>query len=366
MYELDTLLRELLSLHASDLHLKSHRAPIFRMEKKLVPRKGDPLTSENMDQIKQQVLRTDYIRKTFEERMAVDFSYTLGDQEARFRSNLFYSKGELGIVFRHIPKVPNLYSLGLPTVLLSIADKKQGLNLVTGPAGVGKSTTLAAILNYVNQTKNVHIITVEDPVEFVFQDERAEVTQREIGIDTPGWRYALKDILRQDPDVLLIGESRDQETISTLITAAETGHLVFSTLHTRGSPQSISRILDMYDPASRGQVRLQLADCLNAIISQRLVKLKQSGQIACLEIMIKTPTIAKMIEQDEITQIREQMEKSAGYYRMQSMNQSLAALILNGMVEEEVAAKVSDTPKELEIVLRNQRALLAGEFGVFS
>lgn len=367
MYELDDLLRELLTLKASDLHLKTFRTPIFRIQKKLVPRKGDPLTRENMERIRDRVLRTDYIQKTFEERMAVDFSYTLENQDDRFRSNLFYCKGELAIVFRHIPKVPNLYNLGLPTVLLSIADRKQGLNLVTGPAGVGKSTTLASILNYINMTKNIHMITVEDPVEFVFVDDRAEVTQREVGIDTPSFRHALKDILRQDPDVLLIGESRDRDTISTLVTAAETGHLVFSTLHTRGAPQSISRILDMYEADAKNQMRIQLADCLNAVVSQRLVKTKEGGQTACQEIMIKTPTIAKLIEQDELGQIREQMEKSAGYYRMQSMNQSLVALILNGIVDEESAKKTSDTPKELEVILRNQRAILAGEtFGVFS
>jgi twitching motility protein PilT len=366
MYELDTLLHELLSIGASDLHLKTFRTPIFRINKKLVPRKGEPMTPENMLQIKDQLLKTEYIQNTFKERLAADFSYTLGDQVARFRSNLFFSKGQLGVVFRHIPKVPSLYQMGLPTVLMSIAERKQGMNLVTGPAGVGKSTTLAAVLNHINTTKNIHLITVEDPVEFMFEDDKAEVTQREIGIDTPSWKHALKDILRQDPDVLLIGESRDKDTISTLITAAETGHLVFSTLHTRGAPQSIIRILDMFEPSSKNQVRLQLADCLHAIISQRLVKLIEPGQTACLEILINTPTIAKLIEQEELGQIREQMEKSAGYYRMQSMNQSLVALILNGMVDEEVAKKMSDSPKELEVILRTQRAILAGEtFGIF-
>lgn len=351
--DLDTLLRELVRKKGSDLHLKIGRPPLFRISGDLYPEALPEVTEEDMERYKNQVLRHPELERRFETRFASDQTY-LVEGTGRFRTNVFRYRGTIGVVFRNLSSVPTIESLGLPPVLHTFCTREQGLVLVTGPAGQGKSTTLAAMIHQINMVRKCHIVTLEDPVEFLHEDDVAEITQREVGIDTPSFADGLRDILRQDPDVILLGEMRDPETIATAITAAETGHLVYATLHTRNAPSTISRIVDTFPPSQQDQVRLQLADALLAVMCQRLIPLKNGkGRAAALEIMVNQGAIPTLIQRNELKEIKEVIEKSVTYYRMQSMNQSLAALIANGMVTQAEAAKNSERPKELELVLNS-------------
>lgn len=351
--DLDSLLRELVRQKGSDLHLKVGRPPLFRIAGDLYAQPLREVTEEDMERFRRQVLRHPELERRFETRFASDQTYKV-DGLGRFRTNLFRYRGTVGVVFRNLSSIPTIESLGLPPVLHQFCLREQGLVLVTGPAGQGKSTTLAAMIHQINMTRKCHIVTLEDPIEFLHEDNMAEITQREIGIDTPTFADGLRDVLRQDPDVILLGEMRDTETISTAITAAETGHLVFATLHTRNAPATISRIVDTFPPSQQEQVRLQLSDALVGVICQRLVPLKSGkGRTAALEIMFNQGAIPTLISRNELKEIKEVIEKSVTYYRMQSMNQSLAALIVNGMVTQAEANKVSERPKELELILNN-------------
>ncbi len=351
--DLDTLLRDLVRQKGSDLHLKIGRPPLFRIAGDLYAQSYREVTEQDMVRYQAQVLRHPELQRRFDTRFASDQTYRV-EGLGRFRTNLFRYRGTVGVVFRNLSSVPTIESLGLPPVLHTFCTREQGLVLVTGPAGQGKSTTLAAMIHQVNMTRKCHIVTMEDPIEFLHDDDVAEITQREIGIDTPTFADGLRDVLRQDPDVILLGEMRDPETISTAITAAETGHLVFATLHTRNAPATVSRIVDTFPPSQQEQVRLQLAEALVGVMCQRLVPLKTGkGRAAALEIMVNQGAIPTLILRNELKEIKEVIEKSVTYYRMQSMNQSLAALIANGMVSQSEAAKVSERPKELELILNN-------------
>lgn len=351
--DLDTMLRELVKKKGSDLHLKIGRPPLFRISGDLYAEPLREVTDADMERFSKQVLRHPELERRFETRYASDQTYIVAGL-GRFRTNLFRYRGQVGVVFRNLSSVPTIESLGLPPVLHTFCTREQGLVLVTGPAGQGKSTTLAAMIHQINMTRKCHIVTMEDPIEFLHDDDVAEITQREIGIDTPTFADGLRDVLRQDPDVILLGEMRDPETIATAITAAETGHLVFATLHTRNAPSTVSRIVDTFPPNQQEQVRLQLADCLAGVMCQRLVTLKTGrGRAAALEIMVNQGAIPTLILRNELKEIKEVIEKSVTYYRMQSMNQSLAALIANGMVTQTEASKVSERPKELELILNN-------------
>jgi len=351
--DLNTLLTELVRKKGSDLHLKIGRPPLFRISGDLYPEPLPEVTEADMERYKTQVLRHPELQRRFDTRFASDQTY-LVEGVGRFRTNLFRYRGTIGVVFRNLSSVPTIESLGLPPVLHTFCTREQGLVLVTGPAGQGKSTTLAAMIHQINMVRKCHIVTLEDPVEFLHDDEVAEITQREIGIDTPTFADGLRDILRQDPDVILLGEMRDPETIATAITAAETGHLVYATLHTRNAPSTISRIVDTFPSTQQEQVRLQLAEALLAVMCQRLIPLKNGkGRAAALEIMINQGSIPTLIQRNELREIKEVIEKSVTYYRMQSMNQSLAALIANGMITQTEAQKNSERPKELELILNN-------------
>jgi twitching motility protein PilT len=337
---------------ASDLHLKPTRPPLMRINGRLVPLQADPLTPPQIRQMLDEVL-TDAQKAKLEQHMAVDIGYGVHGL-ARFRGNIYQQRGTVAAAFRLIPfNIKGLDELELPDVLLEFCDLPMGLVLITGPTGSGKSTTLAAIIKHISARRPCHIITIEDPIEFLFTDAQATVSQREVGTDTTRFTEALRNALRQDPDVIMVGEMRDPETVSTVITAAETGHLVFSTLHTNSAPQTVDRILDTFPPNQQGQVRTQLAQILKGVVSMKLIeRMDGQGRVASLEIMRSSPKISKMIERGETSELHEEVESSVGYYRMQSMNQSLLSLLVHGTISYETAMRESADPHDLSLKLR--------------
>ena len=337
---------------ASDLHLKPMRPPLLRIKGKLIPLNTEALQPKDLETMLQDIL-TPPQKVKLEQNQSVDLGYGLPGV-ARFRANIFVQRGSYAAVFRRISfKIPDISELGLPDVLDTFVHIPTGLVLITGPTGSGKSTTLASIIRSAIDKRAVHIVTIEDPIEYLFADGKAAVSQREIGTDTPTFSEALKNMMRQDPDVIMVGEMRDWQTIQTVVTAAETGHLVFSTLHTNSAAQSIDRIIDTCPPGQQNQLRAQLALVLRAIVSMRLIeKSDGTGMIPVVEIMINSPKIAKQIEQGETKEILEEIESSVGYYRMQSMNQSLIALLVNGKITYKRAMELSTDPEDLSLKLR--------------
>jgi twitching motility protein PilT len=337
---------------ASDLHLKPMRPPLLRIKGKLIPLNTEPLQPKDLEPMLQEILSPAQKQK-FDQNQSVDLGYGLHGV-ARFRANLFIQRGSMAAVFRRIPfKIPDITELGLPEVLETFVHIPTGLVLITGPTGSGKSTTLASIIRSTIEKRAVHIVTIEDPIEYLFSDGKAAVSQREIGTDTPTFVEALRNMMRQDPDVIMVGEMRDWQTMQTVITAAETGHLVFSTLHTNNAAQSIDRIMDSCPPGQQQQLRSQLALVLRAIVSMRLIeKSDGSGMVPVVEIMINSPKVAKHVELGETKDILEEIESSVGYYRMQSMNQSLLALLVNGKIDYKRAMELSTDPEDLSLKLR--------------
>ena len=350
--QLDSLLRLMTEKGASDLHLKPTRPPLLRITGRLIPLEIEPLKP---DQIRDMVLPilSAQQKARLDERMAVDVGYGVHGL-ARFRGNVYMQRGTLAATFRRIPiEIRDVDSLDLPQTLLDFTDLPMGLVLVTGPTGSGKSTTLAALIKHICGRRPVHVITIEDPMEFLFIDGVATVSQREVGTDTLTFAEALRNAVRQDPDVIMVGEMRDPETVATVITAAETGHLVFSTLHTNSATQSIDRILDTFPPNQQGQLRLQLSQVLKGVVSMKLVERADgSGLTAALEILKTSPKIAAMIEKGETAGLIEEVESSVGYYRMQSMNQSLLALLAHGTITYAEAMRQSPDPEDLSLKLR--------------
>jgi len=351
-FDIDRLLRFALEKKASDVHLRSQRPPLLRLRGSLTPLNAEPLGSETIESIAQKMM-SPYQRRIYDERLAVDLGYTPEGLDSRFRVAVYRQRGTPAITFRSIPhSLPTVSSLGLPQSIKVFTKRPQGLVLVTGPTGAGKSTTLAAVINEINYRRAVHIITIEDPIEFVFEDNRASISQQEIGVDTISFANSLRSALRQDPDVIMVGEMRDPETISTAITAAETGHLIFSTLHTNSAAQSINRIIDSFPPNQHDQIRLQLSQALLGIISQRLINRDDvPGRIAAVEIMINSPAIKEMIRIGEIKAIPDIISRSVDYYRMQTMDQSLMALIANRVISDKEGLAASQHPDDLKLSL---------------
>ncbi len=348
---LHKFLKDLVTKNASDLHLKVMRPPMIRLDGKLIPLDYPVLKPDDIKSIALCILPRDS-RDKFREKKAIDIGYSVPGL-ARFRTHIFQQRSSFGIVFRNIPhEIRSITDLDLPEQLIDLVSRKQGLILVTGPTGSGKSTTLAAMLKQINSTRNVHIVTIEDPIEFLFRDKLACISQREVGFDTPTFAEALRNVLRQDPDVIMVGEMRDQETMMTVLTAAETGHLVLSTLHTNDSPQTIDRIIDMFPSSQQQQIRLQLSHVLLAVISQHLVKKKNvDGMVAAVEILIASPNAKKLILTGNTGELVDEIESSVVHTRMQSMNQSLMALILNNVISKEEAVRCSANASELELNL---------------
>ena len=353
--KIEEYLRMLVDKGGSDLHLKVGRPPLMRIKGDVVPTEGmAEITKEEMQEILYPMLTKMQIEK-LEEELELDFSYVI-EGLARFRGNMLYQMGNLGAVFRVIPmEILTIEQLKLPDVLNEIVERKSGIVLVTGPTGSGKSTTLAALINKVNETRKDHIITIEDPIEFVHRDKQCVINQREVGADTASFGNALKRALRQDPDIILVGEMRDPETISIAITAAETGHLVFSTLHTLDAKHSIDRIIDTFRHEHQHQIRMQLGSALVAIVSQRLVKSSYSEErLAVVEIMINTPTIKKYIQESKVGLIDKIIAESALLYKMQTQNQHLFRLVEEGKISKEDALHISRKQNDLRIMFQTQ------------
>ena len=349
---IDELLREVVDRSASDLHLKPGRPPLLRVHGALEPAGHPPLEPEQLASLVDPIV-PDRLRERLRGELAIEFGYSLTNV-SRFRASVFVQRGALAAVFRRVPiDFPSLEEWGLPPVIGGFGDLPQGLVLFTGPTGSGKSSTLAAIIRQIARTRAVHVVTIEDPIEFLILDDRAAISQREVGTDTPSYPLALRNALRQDPDVIMVGEMRDEETIRTVLTAAETGHLVFSTLHTNGAVQTVDRVLDSFPERGHRQVRQQLAMVLEAVVSLQLVPRQDgAGMVAAVEILRRTPRASKLIFKGDLDALQEEIESSVSYHKMQSMNQSLAALVLHGTVSKDTALARSANPADLDLCLR--------------
>ncbi|MFY9821971.1 MAG: PilT/PilU family type 4a pilus ATPase [Thermoanaerobaculia bacterium] len=364
--DLDRLLKFMTDKGASDLHLKPTRPPLLRINGRLLPIEAPPLKPEDLTEMLMGILSPRQKTK-LEEKMSVDTGYGVRGL-ARFRCNIYMQRGNIAACFRRIPyQIKSLEDLELPPVLLEFCDMPMGLVLVTGPTGSGKSTSLAALIRYITTHRPVHVITIEDPMEFLFTDDVASISQREVGTDTGAFSEALRNAMRQDPDVIMVGEMRDPETVSTVITAAETGHLVFSTLHTNSATQTVDRILDTFPADQQGQVRAQLAQILKGVVSMKLVERADGqGRVAALEVMRASPKINRMVEDGETSGLLEEVESSVGYYRMQSMNQSLLALLVHGTITYAEAMRQSSDPEDLSLKLRKMFPLIEEKGGELS
>jgi twitching motility protein PilT len=320
------------SKQASDIHITVNSPVIFRIHGELQPINDTLLKPNDTLELAKQFM-TEERYETLQQNGDVDFSYGVAGL-ARFRINAYKQRGSVGLAIRIVPSViPTMEELRLPRIAAEFAKKPQGLLLVTGPTGSGKSTTLASIIDHLNRTENSHIITLEDPIEFIYDHRKSMVNQREVGLDTPSFSHGLRAALRQDPDIVLVGEMRDLETISTAISAAETGHLVFGTLHTADAPQTIDRIIDVFPPAMQAQIRIQLAAVLLGVISQRLLpRADGKGRTAAFEVLANTPAVANLIRSEKIYQIRSVMQtgKALG---MQTMEYALRDLVNQGHVK---------------------------------
>lgn len=347
-------LRELLvataKQNASDLHLAVGRRPTLRIDGVLVPLQKEPIiTSESAGELISGLL-TDEQKEKLRKDKQVDFAYSFEDK-VRFRANVYTQKGYLAAALRLIPsRIKNIEDLNLPPLLRDFSKLNQGFIVMVGPAGHGKSSTLAAILDEINHTRSDHIITVEDPIEYIFIQDKCIISQREVGSDTPTFHAGLRTVLRQDPDVIMIGEMRDSESISTAMTASETGHLVFSTLHTNSASQTIDRIIDSFPAEQQGQVISQLAATLVATVSERLIPRISGGRIPATEIMIVNPAIRNLIRERKIYQIDLVIETSL-QEGMTTLNRSLAMLVKNKEISLENAELYSLNPAELRILL---------------
>lgn len=345
--KIQQLFKLMVENNASDLHLTAGTSPGIRVHGEIIRVKTPPLSGEDTKRLIYQILSEDQ-KNEFEKKLELDFSFWIKGL-ARFRANVFNSKGAVAAVFRIIPSIiPDFKSLGLPNTLLKMTDATNGLILVTGPTCSGKSTTLAALLDYLNQNEAGHIITLEDPVEFVHSHKGCLVNQREIGSDSLSFGSALKSLLRQDPDIVLVGELRDVETIEAALTIAETGHLVFGTLHTNSCVQTINRIINVFPSHQQGQVRTLLSFVLQGIVAQQLIKKTwEKGRVAAMEILVPTPGIRNLIREDKVHQIYSQMQIGQDKTGMQTMNQALKKFIDSGAISAEVGLGYSSAPEEL-------------------
>ena len=355
--DLPDLLKATLDLGGSDLHVSVGSPPQVRVNGQLQRLDVPPLTPDVAKSLAYSVL-TDAQKKTFEETCELDLAFGLAGV-GRFRCNVFNQKGAVGSVFRLIPeRIRTLDELGLPPVLAQLADRPRGLVLVTGPTGSGKSTTLAAMVDRVNETRAAHILTIEDPIEYLHAHKRALVNQRELHADTRTFSMALRAALREDPDVVLIGEMRDLETMESAMTLAETGHLTLATLHTNSAAQTVTRIVDAFPAHQQAQIRTQLSLVLEGIVCQSLLpKANGQGRVAALEILVATPGIRNLIRDDKVHQIYGAMQAGQEKLGMQTMNQSLARLVERRVVAREVAMATSSNKEELMTILERGPAL---------
>ncbi|MEN3033696.1 MAG: type IV pilus twitching motility protein PilT [Aquificaceae bacterium] len=336
---------------ASDIHLTVGARPCLRIDGHITPlQEYPPLTPDVTQKISYSVMSEKH-RKTLEEKGQVDFSFGVKDI-GRFRANVFFQRGAISAVFRRLPsKIRNVSELGLTERVLEICHKSMGIVLVTGPTGSGKTTTLAALLNYINENFAHHILTIEDPIEYTYPHKKSIVNQREIGEDVQNFADALRAALREDPDVILVGEMRDLETIQIALKAAETGHLVFGTLHTNTAISTITRIIDVFPPEQQEQIRVQLSFSLQAVLSQRLIPKIGGGRVLAYELMIPNTAIRNLIRENKLQQIYSLMQAGQAQTGMQTMNQSLYGHIKAGRITIDDAYKYTPDPKELDRML---------------
>jgi len=341
------LLGKLLDHEGSDLHLTAGAPPVVRVHGELERIEGYPALSPRALQGMIYAILPQNLRERFEQELELDMSYSLPGR-ARFRVNVYMQRDAIGAAFRVIPfDIKAIEDLGLPSVVADLARFQRGFVVVTGPTGSGKSTTLASMVDVVNTERKGHIMTVEDPIEFLHKHKSCIVNQREVGADTHGFSTALKHVLRQDPDVILVGEMRDLETISTAITAAETGHLVFATLHTQDAPQTIDRIIDVFPPHQQQQVRVQLATTLMGVVTQQLIPTADgNGRVAAIEVLVTTPAIRNLIREGKVHQIYSSMQ-AGGRFGMQTMDMSLAQHVKAGHITQQLAFERCHDPEEL-------------------
>ncbi len=349
----DDLARRLVELGGSDLHLKAGFPPAVRVRGLLTSLEGyEALRSEDTEGILQRIIPNNLVGE-FEVDGEADFSYAV-PEISRFRVNAFKQRGSVSVVMRFIPLgVPRFEDLNLPEVIGRLAQEERGIVLVTGTTGSGKSTTLASMIDLVNRSMRKHIVTIEDPIEFLHQDHKSIVNQREVGSDTVSFSRALRRVLRQDPDIILIGEIRDSESAQIALSAAETGHLVLSTLHTVDATETVNRVIDLFPPHERGQVRTMLAGTLKGIIGQRLIRTKDGGRVAACEVMVTTGRIQDFIMDPAQTGQIQQAIAEGEYYGMQTFDQALLKLVEADRVEYEEALKASSRPQDFKLMVQS-------------
>jgi twitching motility protein PilT len=353
MFDVKQAMRDLVEREGSDLHLKVGAAPLFRVNGELAPEEGvAELTAEDTEHALKQLLDDDGKLDEFEREHEVDFSFEI-EGVARYRINAFQQRGVISMACRAIPhKISTIEELALPEVISELADEERGIVLLTGTTGSGKSTTLAAMIDHMNHTTSKHIVTIEDPIEFVHSDKRSAINQREVGMDTASFKRALRRVLRQDPDVILIGEMRDEETVQAALSAAETGHLVLSTIHTVDATESINRMLDFFPPHQHQQARSMIAGTVKGVISQRLVPGAEGGRVAVCEILRTTGRVRDMILDPTQTGKLVEVIASGGYYGMQTFDQALYGHVKAGRVSFEDAMRVASSPHDFKLLMQ--------------
>jgi twitching motility protein PilT len=352
-FTLPQLLKALIDQNGSDLHVAADSPPRLRINGSLLPIDVPALTQQESMQLCYSIL-TDAQRKEFEENHEIDLAFSVKNL-ARFRANIYLQKGGVTGAFRVIPfKIYGLKELQLPSVVEKLCALPRGLVLVTGPTGSGKSSTLAAMINHINETRQEHILTIEDPIEFLHAHKQSMVNQREVGQDTLSFDRALKSALRQDPDVVLVGEMRDLETVKLAVTTAETGHLVFATLHTNSCVSTLSRIIDVFPAEQQSQIRNQLASVLQATMSQMLLPCLTGGRVLALEVMIPNAAIRNLIREDKFNQIYSSMQGGQDQTGMQTLNQCLLGLVEKRQITPQLALEVANEPQELEMLFSSK------------
>jgi twitching motility protein PilT len=348
--QIQQLFKVMVDNGASDLHLTVGSSPAMRVSGEIVRVKVGSLTPDDTKRLIYQIL-TEKQKAEVEKNLELDFSFGIKGL-ARFRANVFYSKGSIAAVFRQIPSlIPDFEALGLPPILLEMVNVSSGLFLVTGPTGSGKSTTLASIIDKLNAKESSHIITLEDPIEFVHQHKMSLVNQREVGVDTLSFGKGIKSLLRQDPDIVLVGELRDPETIEAALTIAETGHVVFGTLHTNSTIQTINRIVNVFSHEQQSQIRSLLSFVLQGVVAQQLLPKVPKGRVAVQEILRITPAIRNLIREDKVHQIYSQMQIGQDETGMFTMNQNIKKVLDSGLITPETAMAFSNNPEELSRML---------------
>jgi twitching motility protein PilT len=354
-FDFADVLMEVAEKEASDLHITAGSPPMVRRHGKLTPLDYPKLSPQAVREVVYSILTNDQ-RQRLETDWQIDFAYSIPGH-GRYRVNSYFQRASIGAAFRLIPSsMPKLSSLGLPPVLEDFTKKPRGFVLVTGPTGSGKSTSLAAMIDLINETRQEHIMTIEDPIEFLHMHKKCIVNQRELGADAKSFALALKAALRQDPDVILVGEMRDLETISTALTAAETGHLVFATLHTQDTAQTVDRIVDVFPPEQQGQVRVQLSVALQGIVTQQLLpRAEGQGRVCGTEVLVPTPAVRNLIREGKTHQLYSALQTGA-MHGMQTMDASLAQLVREQKITRELAEARSSAPEELRRLMGAVRA----------